>query len=73
MDVLILEPFYSGAHRAFIDHLRRRIGGQTRLIATPGKKWQWRMRTSGLYFADRVRRLRRLPALIHASAFLNVA
>ena len=73
MDVLFLEPFYGGAHKYFVDHLRRYVPGKTRLISTPDRKWQWRMRASGLYFADKVCRLRRQPEVIFASSFLNVA
>jgi glycosyltransferase involved in cell wall biosynthesis len=75
MHVLVLEPFDSGSHRAFLDgwlsHSRHRF---TRL-SLPGKFWKWRMRHAAVTFAQQAGQLDPAdpPDVVFASSMLNLA
>lgn len=55
MRLLVLEPFYGGSHRAFLDGWRSRSIHEWTLLTLPPHQWKWRMRQSGYVFAEEVR------------------
>jgi len=57
MNVLAMEPYYGGSHKAFIDGLRRASTHTWTLLTLPPHKWKWRMRHSAITFAGQVREL----------------
>ncbi len=52
--ILILEPYYGGSHRLFIDDLIRQLPYSFDLLTLPARKWKWRMRFAAPYFAERL-------------------
>jgi len=57
--ILILEAFYGGSHKQLIDFITQVVEEDDPdvtidLIHMSDKKWQWRMRTSALYFSQRI-------------------
>ena len=73
LNVLALEPYLGGSHRAFLQGLRRHSRHEVTVLGLPARKWKWRMRHAAVEFARRLRRRRTLPDLLLASDFLNVA
>lgn len=69
--VLLVEPFYGGSHKQLVDLLAREIPGCL-LCCLPAKKWHWRMRTSALYFSQKIPRGGNFKVLF-ASSVLNLA
>jgi glycosyltransferase involved in cell wall biosynthesis len=57
MDVLALEPYYGGSHKAFIDGLSEASSHSWTLLTLPAHKWKWRMRHSAITFAAQAERL----------------
>jgi glycosyltransferase involved in cell wall biosynthesis len=55
--LLVLEPYYGGSHRTFLDGLLERLGWRYDLLTLPARKWKWRMAGSAVTFADEVRTL----------------
>lgn len=55
--LLVLEPYYGGSHRAVLDCVLPALGFEHDLLTLPARKWKWRMRGSGVLFADEARRM----------------
>ncbi|MFC1762612.1 DUF3524 domain-containing protein [Planctomycetota bacterium] len=54
MNVLALEPYYDGSHRAFLNGWRDHSRHTWCLNTLPGYKWKWRMRHAALTLADQL-------------------
>jgi glycosyltransferase involved in cell wall biosynthesis len=57
MNILALEPYYGGSHRAFIDGLSKASRHNWTLLTLPAHKWKWRMRHSAITFAAKAAEL----------------
>jgi hypothetical protein len=57
MNVLALEPYYGGSHKAFVDGLSKASSHRWTLLTLPAHKWKWRMRHSAITFAAQAERL----------------
>ncbi len=55
MNVLALEPYYGGSHRAFLDGWVRHSRHRWTVLTLPARKWKWRMRHAAVTLADRAR------------------
>ena len=51
LNILALEPYYGGSHRAFLDGWRRHSRHRWTVLTLPARKWTWRMRTAADAFA----------------------
>jgi len=76
MNILALEPYYGGSHRAFIDGLSKASGHTWTLLTLPAHKWKWRMRHSAITFASQAAELtgkRQCFDVLFCSDMLNLA
>jgi len=76
MNILALEPYYDGSHRAFIDGLSKVSKHNWTLLTLPAHKWKWRMRHSAITFAAQVAELMKKHQswdLLFCSDMLNLA
>jgi glycosyltransferase involved in cell wall biosynthesis len=76
MNILALEPYYGGSHRAFIDGLSKVSVHKWTLLTLPAHKWKWRMRHSAITFASQAAELaekRQNWDLLFCSDMLNLA
>ena len=51
MKLLVVEPYYGGSHRAFLDDLLRHLPHDAELLTLPAQHWKWRMRLAAPHFA----------------------
>jgi hypothetical protein len=51
--VLVLEPYYGGSHKSFLENLTQ-LPFTFELMTLPARKWKWRMRLAAPYFAERL-------------------
>ncbi|NQT88298.1 DUF3524 domain-containing protein [bacterium] len=70
LDVLAIEPYYGGSHRAFLDGLAERSRHRWTILGMPARKWKWRMRGSPLSL---VHELDRPFDVLFGSDFLDLA
>jgi len=76
MNILALEPYYGGSHKAFIDGLSKVSKHNWALFTLPAHKWKWRMRHSAITFASQVSELtekNQSRDLLFCSDMLNLA
>lgn len=52
--IVVIEPYYGGSHKAFIDGLTKNLPGRFTLYTLPARKWKWRMRLAAPCFAAQV-------------------
>jgi glycosyltransferase involved in cell wall biosynthesis len=71
LDVLFIEPYFGGSHRAFAEGYRRTSRHRIELLTMPACKWKWRMRGGALYLADRLPATP--PDVLLVSDFLDLA
>ncbi|MGD9548073.1 MAG: DUF3524 domain-containing protein [Candidatus Krumholzibacteriia bacterium] len=73
-DILFIEPFDGGSHKAFREGLAGRSRHRIECLTMPGRFWKWRMRGAAATFADRINEgPPRSVDLLLVTGFLNVA
>ncbi|MFA6498951.1 MAG: DUF3524 domain-containing protein [Desulfurivibrionaceae bacterium] len=51
MNILVLEPYYGGSHKAFLAGLIHHLPCSFELLTLPAHSWKWRMRLAAPHFA----------------------
>ncbi len=54
LSIAIVEPFYGGSHKYWVDQLEKRLSFKTKSYTLPGRHWKWRMSAGALYLAKEV-------------------
>ena len=57
MKILVIEPYFGGSHRLFLQGLQRHLPFDFDLLTLPARKWKWRMRLAAPYFAEQINNL----------------
>ncbi len=57
MKILVLESYYGGSHKAFLDGWQKHSEHAFTLLTLPPNKWKWRMRHAAITFAQQVNSL----------------
>ena len=74
--VVLVEPFYGGSHKQFIDLLVSEViaprGAEVLTVTLPAKKWHWSMRTAALCVSRRIPRQLPPGTTLFASSYLNL-
>ncbi|MBS3763668.1 MAG: DUF3524 domain-containing protein [Planctomycetes bacterium] len=70
-NILFIEPYYDGSHRAFADGWQKQSRHTIRLLTLPARKWKWRMRGAAVYFSQCLPEF--APDAVIASDFLDLA
>ena len=82
LDVVVVEPWYGGSHRAWADGMVRHSDHAVRLVTHPDRFWRWRLRGGAVTLAAALRsdiEARRRPdvlvvsSLVHGAALLGLA
>lgn len=73
MSVLLLEPYFGGSHRNFLNGLMENTPFDFTLLEMPARKWKWRMRLAAPMFAEELRKTGRRHDRVLCSTFVDVA
>lgn len=74
--VLILEPYYGGSHRLFLQGLQETVQADYTLFTLPARKWKMRMQLSAIWFVAQIQLLpeeERSFDSVLCSTFVDVA
>jgi len=55
--ILLLEPYYGGSHRHFLEGLQQHVPAQYELLTLPARKWKMRMQLSAPWFVEQLKKL----------------
>lgn len=72
MKILIIEPFYSGSHKTWIDDFIKYSRHDIQLLTLPGKYWKWRMYGGAYTLAEKYLAMEE-PDYILASDMLDLS
>jgi len=75
MKILVLEPYYGGSHKTFLEELKNHLSLDFILLTLPARKWKWRMRLAAPFFVDQIKTIAKDQkiAAIFCSSFVDVA
>jgi len=74
--VLILEPYYGGSHKLFLNGLQKTVEAEYTLLTLPARKWKMRMQLSALWFVQELKKIpeeKRIFDTVLCSTFVDVA
>ena len=73
MQVLLIEPYYGGSHRAWADGYQRHSHHEITLLTLPAQFWKWRMQGGAVTMARLMQEQHLQPDAILASDMLDLA
>jgi glycosyltransferase involved in cell wall biosynthesis len=73
MQILLLEPYFTGSHAAWLHGLQTHSQHTIHALTLPGQFWQWRMLGSAMTLADQFLALDLAPDLILATDMLDLS
>jgi glycosyltransferase involved in cell wall biosynthesis len=74
--ILILEPYYGGSHKLFLNGLQKTVEAEYVLLTLPARKWKMRMQLSALWFIQEIKKIpeeKRIFDTVLCSTFVDVA
>ena len=72
MNIVYIEPYYSGSHKRWIDSYKNHSKHNIKIISLPGNKWKWRMHGGAVTLAKQFLHLNEHVDLVLCSDFLNL-
>ena len=72
MNILYVEPYYSGSHKQWIDSYKKYSSYNIDILSLPGIKWKWRMHGAAITLASKFNQLDKKYDLIICSDMLNL-
>ena len=72
MNILLLEPYYTGSHAAWADGYAAYSRHQVTVLSLPGRFWKWRMHGGAVTLARRFLAMETTPDLILATDMLDL-
>ncbi|BCL60935.1 glycosyl transferase family 1 [Desulfomarina profundi] len=73
--ILVLEPYYGGSHKQFLDGLCHHVSAEYTLMTLPARKWKMRMQLAAPWFYKQIRKLesqKRYFDTVLCSTFVDV-
>lgn len=73
MEIVLLEPFYTGSHRTWADSLSYFSKHNFRVLSMEGRYWKWRMKGGAVTLAKAFQALPEKPDMILATDMLDLS
>jgi glycosyltransferase involved in cell wall biosynthesis len=72
MNIWLVEPYYAGSHRAWVDGYQASSQHAVQPLTLPGRFWKWRMQGGAITLARKARARTDHPDLMLASEMVNL-
>lgn len=72
MNILLIEPYYSGSHKQWADNYKRYSNHSVRILSLKGQFWKWRMHGGAITLANEFNKMQWRPDLILATDMLDL-
>ncbi|MFV1883733.1 MAG: DUF3524 domain-containing protein [Balneola sp.] len=72
LKIALLEPFFTGSHKQWVEGLKRHSSHQVNILSLPGRHWKWRMHGGAVSLAKQFNALKEKPDLILATSMLDL-
>ncbi|NNC84972.1 MAG: DUF3524 domain-containing protein, partial [Bacteroidia bacterium] len=72
MNILLIEPFYTGSHKTWCDELKQFSSNNIELLTLSGHYWKWRMHGGAITLARKYLEKNYSPDLILCSDMLDL-
>ncbi|MEX1136388.1 MAG: DUF3524 domain-containing protein [Balneolales bacterium] len=72
MNILVLEPFLGGSHKAFLEGLTKHSRHNIMSVAMSGRHWKWRMSGGSVTLAEKTKAIKEPIDLVLASSMTNL-
>ena len=72
MKILIIEPYFTGSHKAWLKSFKKNSSHSIKLITMKGQFWKWRMHGGAITLAKEFNSINYLPDLIIATDMLDL-
>ncbi len=73
MKITVLEPYFTGSHRAWAQGYASHASHDVEILTMPGRFWKWRMHGGAVFLAEEFKRKKSRPDLILASSMLDLS
>jgi glycosyltransferase involved in cell wall biosynthesis len=71
-NILLIEPFFTGSHKAWAEGVKQRSSHNIELLTMPGRHWKWRMHGGAITLANQFLAIDFEPDLIVATDMLDL-
>ncbi len=72
MNILLIEPYYTGSHRAWSEGLQFHSRHEIEILSMKGQFWKWRMHGGAISLANQFNELHSKPDLILATSMVDL-
>ena len=72
MQLCLIEPYYTGSHKAWADGYQTHSRHSVQQLTLPGRFWKWRMQGGAVTLARKAQALHDRPDMLLASDMLNL-
>lgn len=73
MKITLIEPFYSGSHKAWAEGLKNYSSHEITILSLNGIHWKWRMHGAAITLYQKLKKQEELPDLILVTDMLDLA
>ena len=72
MNILLIEPYFTGSHKSWAEDLQRFSSNEIKILLMEGSFWKWRMQGSAITLAQKFNKINIQPDLILATDMLDL-
>lgn len=73
MQIILIEPYYTGSHQYWADRLQQHSSHIIKIISLKGKYWKWRLQASAIEIYHQLEQCKPLPDLIICSDMTDLS